>query len=123
MKGVKKSDLICCLVEDESGIATERPSVDAVILDGAAVVHLLKPVGLKTFAEYSSEVFSPYISSQIRGASRCDVIWDRHDADSLKNMTRAKRGTGHKRRVEAANKLPNDWNEFLKRDENKEVFL
>ena len=46
-----------------------------MILDGAGVVHLLKPVGLKTFAEYSSEVFSPYISSQIREASRCDIIW------------------------------------------------
>ena len=107
LKGGKKSDLIACLVGDENSIVTERPSVDAVILDGAAVVHLLKPVGLNTFDDYRCEVFSPYISSQMREASRCDIIWDRYDADSLKTMTRAKRGTGRKRKVEAANKLPN----------------
>ena len=42
MKGGKKSDLIACLVEDKNSIVTERPSVDAVIRDGAAVVHLFQ---------------------------------------------------------------------------------
>ena len=39
------------------------PEVDAIILDGAVVVHMLHPGTVKTFQEYVDFVFGLYISS------------------------------------------------------------
>ena len=39
-------------------LTTDMPTIDAVILDGAAVVvNLLKPVTACTFAEYASQIY------------------------------------------------------------------
>ena len=40
----------------------ENPNVSAVIIDGAAVVQMLKPGTAKTFQEYSEVVFRPHIA-------------------------------------------------------------
>ena len=103
---------------------TSKPNVDAVILDGAALAHMLKPGGCNPFADYSNKVFCPYVSSTMNGVSRTDIVWDRYSNESLKADTRSRRGTGKRRRVEPATKLPQNWSDFLKRDENKEeLFL
>ena len=84
------------------------------------MVHFLKPGASASFADYSRDVFCPYISSQLKEVSRVDIIWDRYFADSLKGEIRAKRGEGKRRRVEATTKLPKNWQDFLKSEENKE---
>ena len=53
--------------------ATSMPTVDAVILDGAAIVNMLKPGTAKTFSDYASQV---YITAQLHSAQRVDVVWD-----------------------------------------------
>ena len=41
--------------------AWETSGVECVILDGAAVVNFLKPIGVATFVDYANDVFKPYI--------------------------------------------------------------
>ena len=93
-----KSDLLMCL-EDLSEAQTVAPVTSSVILDGAAIVQMLKPAAVKNFAEYASQIFIPYIFSQFENASRVDLVWDRYLNDTLKGTTRAKRGKGVRRRV------------------------
>ena len=101
-------------------MATTQPAVDSVILDGAAIVHIFKPNICSTFKEYSGEVFGSYISSQLKNATRCDIVWDVYQDGSLKTGTCEKRGISRKQRVEPGSKIPKDWGDFLKREENKE---
>ena len=52
------------------------PEVDAELLDGAAVIHMLSPTfkGAKTFAEYSNSLFIPYILRRLEKVSRFVVV-------------------------------------------------
>ena len=56
-----RSDLLVCL-EDLSEAQSEAPSVTIVVLDGAAIIQMLKPGAAKTFEEYANQMFLPYIS-------------------------------------------------------------
>ena len=113
-----KADLTDCL-EKLSTSEGEAPPVDAVILDGAAIINMLRPVGAKTFQDYATLVFLPYIKAQLANVSRVDIVWDVYRQDSLKTTTREKRGKGVRRRVAAANSIPGNWQEFLRIDDNK----
>ena len=73
----------------------------------------------KTFSEYSSLLFLPYLQAQLQHASRLDIVWDVHIPNSLKATARGNREGGIRRRVQATNQLPRDWNGFLRVDENK----
>ncbi|KAJ8366786.1 hypothetical protein AAFF_G00342400 [Aldrovandia affinis] len=94
-----KSDLVGCL----EGLITPRendaasPPVEVMILDGAAIVNMLAPGNAKTFSEYASLVFLPYITSQLQHTSRVDIVWDEYFPDSLKAHTRKRRGKGTRR--------------------------
>jgi hypothetical protein len=50
---------------------------------------------------------------------RLDIIWDEYVPDSLKSMTRSKRGKGIRRRVKSDTRLPENWEAFLRVDDNK----
>ena len=72
-----KADLIECfeqLVEAKA----DAPQVTFVILDGAAIVHMLKPGHCKAFIEYASEILLPYILSQLQHQSSRDLVWDHY---------------------------------------------
>ena len=98
----------------------DRPHVEVLLLDGAVVVNLLKPGDCRTFQEYGENVFLKYLTSQMHDVSkRLDIVWDEYIHDSLKSMTRSKRGKGVRRRVEPNNRIPGNWNAFLRVDENK----
>lgn len=115
-----KSDLIPCLenlVPVEGDLPT--PKVQVVIMDGAAIINMLRPGTAKTFQSYANDVFVPYVTSQLQHVDRLDIIWDRYMADSLKTETRSKRGKGVRRRVEPSSTVPGNWQEFLRIDENK----
>ena len=99
------------------------PDVDAILLDGAAVINILKPGSAKTFKEYSVVVFLPFVQSQLQKTNRVDIIWDEYIRNSLKAATRKKRGKGTRRRVQSDTKIPGNWQAFLRIDDNrKELF-
>ena len=71
------NDLTACLkhfVEAHS----EVPVTTSVVLDGAAIVQMLKPSTAKTFDDHAHEIFIPYISSHLQRVSRLDLNCMRH---------------------------------------------
>lgn len=120
MRTGNKSDLLGCL--EKLVVVTDHvtsPTVEVILIDGAAIINMLRPGTTKTFQEYATDVFVPYITSQLLHVKRLDIIWDVYLSDSLKANTRSKRGTGVRKRVEPANKIPGNWQEFLRVNENK----
>jgi len=43
--------------------AQRAPDVGAKILDGAAIIHMLKPRCSRTFQDYAQQIFIPYLLS------------------------------------------------------------
>ena len=113
-----KSDILTCFQE----IADERseaPPTTSLIIDGAAIVQMLKPTACKNFREYAQEIFIPYMSTRFLSSSRLDLVWDTYRADSLEASARAKRGKGVRRRVVAEAAKPSHWQKFLRENINK----
>ena len=63
----KKSDLVGVL---EDLVPTQdlcpTPVIQVVLLDGAAIVNMLRPGFANTFSDYVTQVFLPYITSQLQ---------------------------------------------------------
>jgi hypothetical protein len=80
-----KSDIKVCL-EKGYPVQAEAPNVDALLLDGAAIVNMIKPSAAKTFSNYNvcTKVFIPFMVSQLHQTSRVDLVWDEYIPDSLK---------------------------------------
>ena len=115
-----KSELVHCLESLVSVDGTPTtPTVDTLILDGAAIVNMLKPGSAKTFQDYADNIVLPYIQSRLQNVSRIYVVWDVYHKDSLKVDARNRRGKGIRRRVEAMSLVPKNWQGFLRIDENK----
>ena len=69
-----KSDLVGCLVDlAPTQMNAPNPTVQVMIIDGAAVVNMLRPGTAKTFSDYGKQVFSPYIKTQPHHVSRLDI--------------------------------------------------
>ncbi|CAG2252228.1 unnamed protein product [Mytilus edulis] len=64
-----------------------KPVVSSVILDGSAVVNMLKPVNIKSFNEYALKVFIPYIQNIGKDVQRIDIVFDTYIDNSLKAST------------------------------------
>ena len=117
-----KSDLMECLTKS-SQPASIHPGIDAKVLDGAAIVHMVRPGACRTFEEYSQQRFLPYITSQLETVSIVDIVWDRYLTDSLKQSTRDRRthsGTTQRERVNAGAPIPANWEAFLRSNANKD---
>ena len=115
----KKSDLSECLQAHTTPQSEVPGGIDVSIIDGAAVVNMIKPGTEKTFSGYAEQSFLPYVKAQLRHVKRVDIVWDEYVENSLKATTRSDRGAGIRRRVAANNQLPRNWKEFLCVDENK----
>ena len=75
MRSGQKSELIKCV---QVNTTLERPLVDAVVLDGTAIVNMLSPGKCKTFKEYAETVFLPYvINCRPQNVKRIDLVWNR----------------------------------------------
>ena len=70
--GTKSDLLIVLYLEDLSEVQSEAPVTSSVILNGALIIQMLKPAYAKSFAEYASQIFIPYILSQLQNASCLD---------------------------------------------------
>ena len=74
--------------------------------------------------EYSEKVLLPYIKQSIENVQRLELVRDEYIPNSLKASTRQKRGTGARRRFLPSAVVPQNWQEFLRLDNNKkELFL
>ena len=124
MHSSKKSDLMDCL-ESMSPTVDSEPKVDVIIIDGAALLHNFDPkksqtnAPVNTFADYSEQVFIPYIEKRLRNVYRIDIIWDVYIEKCLKSQTRKNRASGAPIRVELDTKIPTSWRDFLRNDSNK----
>ena len=99
LRSGQKSDLVPCLEADSP---SDFNGADVKLIDGASMVHFLKPDGsIKTICE---KKVIPFTEKQLATAKRIDVIWDRYISDSLKATTRESRGAGVRQR------LPSDGN-------------
>jgi len=74
-----KNNLITCL-EEVSDAKTETPVTTYIVLDGTAIVQMLKPAASKTFEEYAHQIFIPYMSTKLQTVSRLDLVWDTYFA-------------------------------------------
>ncbi len=118
-----KSDMLVCLEGISEAQSISSPTTTMVVIDGAALVQMLKPGAAKTFEDYVHQVFIPYMLGQLHTASRLDLVWDSYIIDSLKSTARAKRGKGIRRHVVASAPIPGNWQSFLHTDLNmKELF-
>ena len=92
-----KSDIVSCLERlvpsnDSSENVADMPTVKAFILDGAAMLNMLKPGTSLTFAVYAAEVFLPYISRQLQSVKSLDLVWDDYIQRQLKGICTAHTG-------------------------------
>ena len=85
---VKKSEIVELIGHDE--LESIPNAFQGKIIDGAAIVHMLKAGTATTFAEYSETVFIPYVTRCLGPVQRLDIVWDLYKKDSLKTDTRVK---------------------------------
>ena len=96
-------------------------STDCIIFDAMAVIQML-PVPSKTvkvtFVDMV-EQFCDYIlrnSPNYTSVSQIHIVFDRYEENSLKSLTRQKRGDstkGHKIHIQADMTVPKEWKKFL----------
>ena len=70
----KKSDLLNII-----SLKSEKDSpssFDSIVIDGAALVHLLPVKNVCIFDEYASMVFVPHIQKQLQQSTRVHLVWD-----------------------------------------------
>ena len=117
----KKSDLMACMEPLAQSTNQTRPNIDVAIMDGAVLVNILRPSSCKTFSDYASDVFVPYINRELQQACRVDIVWDQYFDNSLKAHTRESRvsGPSRRRRVEPSTPVPKNWQQFLRVITNK----
>ena len=101
-----KSDLLDLEDLAAAHLATFLLNIQAVIIDSAAVVSMLKPgPATKTFLHLANQQFFTNIKNHTYNM-RVYIIWDRYFTESLKTETRLKRGKGVRLRVEPATRVP-----------------
>ena len=95
MRSGTKSDVLLCVSELVPHHDTVKAHVaHMVIIDGAAVVTMIKPRTPASFDWYVTQVIE-YVRKQFRGdVQRVDMVFDEYWKDSLKAATRSKTGKG-----------------------------
>ena len=87
LRSGSKSDILEC-IQSPKGRSPSSGLATVVILDMAAVVHMVRPTSGRTFKEYAAQQMVPYLKSQITPTTtRIDAIWDDYPKDNLKSLT------------------------------------
>lgn len=120
MRSGTKSDLVHTILDfcPDNTLPIEPP-VNAKILDGSVIVHVLKPNKCLTFREYISNVFHSFLKRELVSIERLDLVWDVYMKSSLKNGIRKQRGSGIRTRVSLDTKIPTKWPDFLRNSEKQ----
>ena len=93
-----------------------------VVLDMAAVFHMVMPTSAKTFAEYATQHILPFLEYQITPTvERIDAIWDNYPEGNLKHSRISVVVLVYGLELGMATLIPkHEWNSgFLKNEENK----
>ena len=64
------------------------------VFDGAAIVQMTRSSTVKTYGEYSKNIFWPFVLNSKGTITRVDVVFDIYNNVSLKAETRERRGKG-----------------------------
>ena len=90
-------------------------------MDGAVLVHTLRPSSCKTFSEYASNVLDPCINRELQQSCRVDTVRDQYFDNSLKAHTRQCHvsGPSRRRRKEHSTTVPKNWQQSLRVSTNK----
>ena len=140
-----KSDLVHCLEKFNKEATTDNMTMYCIILDGAAIVNMIKVIGVKSFQQYATQNFTSYIKKKLEGSEWVDIVWDVYVENFLKSSARHKRGNinwkgarvstiiiikkklmfplyfvgkGIPWRVLSTTKIPGNWQSFLNLDGN-----
>ena len=73
-----------------------------------------QPRTARTFDEYLSTVYAPYILKRLETTRRADLDWDVYQDDSLKRSLREKRGSGQGHNIQASTRIPAYRKGFLR---------
>jgi hypothetical protein len=106
-------------LENVAVSSRHHPVVSAKAIDGAAIVHMIKPNNVKTFGEYAANNFNAYVKKIAQNVDRVDIVFDRYLEGSLKRETREQRGNGIRVSVKESTPIWSNWSQFLKNDSNK----
>lgn len=121
-----KAELLPCLEQHcgggGGGSQLYPSTVDCLIYDGAALVHIIRPRLVSNFSEYWDRNLQKHITHQLEelSAKRIDIVWDLYLPNSLKTFVREGRGSGPLRQVLPNSPVPSNWTDFLLNDKNKE---
>ena len=83
LRSSSKSDLLKCF-HQHSNAYEKEPNVDAIAVNGTAIINMLKPGQSKAFKDYVTDVFLPCVQNRLRNVQHIDVSWDNYFNDSLK---------------------------------------
>ena len=94
---------------------------DALIMDGAAIVHMLPPRNCTIFSEYSRDVFLPFLERILVGTNfHLDIVFGVYRPGSLKFSVSEVRG---QELLGLDTPVPNNWNGFFRNEANNtEIF-
>ena len=77
LRAGKKADILQCLGATTGRVAAAQ-QVTVVVLDMAAIIHMVRPTRAKTFSEYVTFQIVPFLESQVTNdTQRMDTVWDR----------------------------------------------
>ncbi|KAH3844019.1 hypothetical protein DPMN_086270 [Dreissena polymorpha] len=103
-----KADLLKYIERKEES-PEMSPPVEAIILDGAAIVQSMdlswSDKRFLTVSDYALKFVLSYISKQLMSVDRIYVVWGTYRPDSLKAHTRQSRGNGDKIRLNGSTRI------------------
>jgi hypothetical protein len=122
LRSGQKSDIIRC-VGAPTGRSLAARNVSMTVMDGPAVVHMVKPTKSITFKDYVPQHIVPFLQAQITATvTRIDLCWDTYPDGSLKVQTQTRRGSGPRTQLgpDGSSPIPKrEWNKFLANTQNK----
>ena len=119
----RESDILQC-IGATTGHVDAAQQATVVMLDIAAIIHMVQPIRAKTFSQYVIFQIVPFLESQVtNGIQRMDAVWDSYPPeDNLKAHSQQRRGNRPRTRVgDGSTPIPkSEWNSgFLKNEDNK----
>lgn len=94
LRSGQKSDIIGC-VGAPTGRSLVAWDVSMMVMDGPAVVHMVKPTKSTTFKDYVPQHIVPFLQAQMTATvTHIDLCWDTYPEGNLKVQTQTRGGSG-----------------------------
>lgn len=119
--------VLLSILEEDANVQLRLPTPPmptTTILDGMALVQMLKSAGTKTFGEMAKSYYGVIAGLLNRdGCQRVDVVFDQYLEVSIKGGEREKRGESRaleERIYSQATPVPKLWQKYIAKPRNKE---